>query len=350
MKGNHVTLKDIAKKLGITAATVSRALKDYPDISPLTKKAVLEMVKEMKYRPNPIALNLRKNQSNTIGVIIPNIIHNFFSSVISGIMEKADEEGYSVVICQSNENYQREVREAGVLFSSRVDGLLISLSNETKEYEHLKEFLDYQVPVVLMDKICDELEVSKVVVDDFEGAFHAVEHLIKQGCKRIAHIKGPNAPSNVKARYEGYLKALKKHKIPFDPNLVFECQQMSYEDGYEQTSNMLTLPTLPDGIFAGSEMAAVGALVALKENKIKIPEEIAIIGFNDFKMASVIEPSLTTVYQPGEEMGRVAVEILLNEIKLSQKDKPITHRTETLKTHLIERDSSNRRKNSISVK
>lgn len=340
MKGTPVTLKDIAKRLGITVATVSRALKDYPDISTHTKKAVLDLVKELKYRPNPIALNLRKNQSKTIGVIIPEIMHNFFSTVISGIVETADIYGYSVVLCQTNESYQREVRETGVLLDSRVGGLIISLSNDTKDYAHLQEFLDYNIPVVLIDKICDELEVSKVVVDDMEGAFHAVEHLIEQGCKRIAHLKGPVGPSNVKYRYEGYLKALEKHKIPLDKNLIFECTHMTFEEGYAQALKMLQLSKIPDAIFAGAEIAAVGALVALKEKNIKIPEQIAVVGFNDWKMASVIEPALSVVYQPGEEMGKIAFQILLNEIELSQKDETIIHKTEVLKTHLIERKSS----------
>lgn len=343
MKSNPVTLKDIAKKLGITAATVSRALKDYPDISPKTKKLVLAAVKEMKYRPNPIALNLRKNQSKTIGIIIPNIVHEFFSTVISGVIKYADEAGYSVVLCQSNEKYHQEVREAGVLLTSRVDGLLISLSNETDDYAHIQEFLEYDVPVVLIDKVCDELEVSKVVVDDFEGAFQAVEHLILQGCKRIAHIKGPNTASNVKARFQGYLKALEKHQIDFNASLIFECKWMTYEDGLEQTAKILSLAQLPDAIFAGSEMAAVGALSALKSKQIKVPEQIAVIGFNDFKMASVIEPSLSTIYQPGEDMGKTAVKILLEEILHLQNNEPITHQEVILKTHLIRRNSSHKK-------
>lgn len=343
MKSNPVTLKDIAKKLGITAATVSRALKDYPDISPKTKALVLAAVKEMKYRPNPIALNLRKNQSKTVGIIVPSIVHDFFSTVISGAIESADEAGYSVVLCQSNEQYHREVREAAALLSSRIDGLLISLSNETKEYAHIQEFLDYDVPVVLIDKVCDALDVSKVVVDDFEGAFKAVEHLIKQGCRRIAHIKGPDTASNVKARFQGYLKALEKHQISFEPSLIFECNAMTYEDGYVQTQKIISLAQLPDAVFTGSEMAAVGALVAFKEKKIKIPEQVAILGFNDFKMASALEPSLSTIYQPGEEMGRTAMNILLEEIKNIQNKQPTIHQEIILKTHLIRRNSSHKK-------
>lgn len=340
MKSNPVTLKDIAKQLGITVATVSRALKDYPDISQSTKEAVLKLAKELKYRPNPIALNLRKNRSNTIGVIIPEIVHDFFSKVISGILETADAAGYSVMLCATNESYQREVREAGALMASRVDGLLISLSNGTKDFVHLQEFLDYGIPVVMVDKVSEILPVSKVIVDDFEGAFQAVSHLIAQGCKRIAHFKGREAASNILCRYQGYLEALKTHQIPFDASLVYVCERMNFEDGVALAQQMLQETILPDGIFAGSEMSALGALVTLKAAGVKIPGQVAIVGFNDWKMAAFIEPPLTAVYQPGEAMGRLATEILLEEINLHQKEKPITHRTEVLPTELIVRASS----------
>lgn len=343
MKSTPVTLKDIAKQLGITVATVSRALKDYPDISQSTKEAVLKLAKELKYRPNPIALNLRKNRSNTIGVIIPEIVHDFFSKVISGILTTADAAGYSVMLCATNESYPREVREAGALLASRVDGLLISLSNGTKDFAHLQEFLDYDIPVVMVDKVSEVLPVSKVIVDDFDGAFQAVSHLIGEGCRRIAHFKGKEAASNILYRYEGYLKALENHQIPFDASLVFECERMNFEDGVKIAQEMLEQGFLPDGIFAGSEMSALGALVTLKAAGVQIPGQVAIIGFNDWKMAAFIEPALTAVYQPSEAMGKLATKILLEEIDLHQRGKAITPRTEVLPTKLIVRASSLRR-------
>jgi LacI family transcriptional regulator len=340
MKGNPITLKDIAKQLGITVATVSRALKNYPDISPQTKEAVLDLAKKLNYRPNPIALNLRKNRSNIIGVIVPELVHHFFSTVISGIMEAADEAGYTVMLFQSNESFEKEVKEAGVLLASRVDGLLISLANETKSFEHLEEFIEYNIPVVLFDKITDNLAVSKVIVDDFEGAFHAVEHLIQQGCRRIAHIRGPLGPSNSHLRFNGYVAALEKYQIPFAEELVFQCEKVTHEEGIEFVKQMLAMPQKPDGIFAVADQVAIGAATALKNNGIKIPDEMAVVGFSDWLMTSIVEPPISTVAQPGFEMGRTAVKRLLEEIDLVSKDQVINPHTEILKTTLLVRQSS----------
>jgi LacI family transcriptional regulator len=340
MKSSQITLKDIAKQLGITVSTVSRALKGYPDISPETKKTVLELAEKLHYRPNPIALNLRKNRSYSIGVIIPEVVHYFFSTVISGIVETADEAGYSVILCQTNESYHREVREAGVLLSSRVDGLLISLANETKQYEHLQEFLDLNIPLVMFDKICDSLDTSKVVVDDFEGSMKAVEHLIQQGYKRIAHIRGPFGPSNAEERLKGYLEALKKHNLPIDEQLIFPCERVSYEEGYAFVKTMLHFQEPPDAIFAVADWVAIGALQAIKDEGIRIPEQMGIIGFSDWRMCTIVEPALSSIYQPGFQMGKIATQILLEEIENNHQKLPNNLVTETLETSLMIRKSS----------
>jgi len=343
MKAHHVTLKDIARQLGVTVATVSRALKDYPDISPATKKAVLELATQLKYRPNPIALSLRASRSNVIGVVIPEIVHHFFSTVISGIMDVADQAGYSVMLCQTNESYQREVREAGTLLNSRVDGLLISLSNETEQYDHLQEFLDHGVPLVLFDKVCNELDVTKVIVDDYEGAFTIVEHLIMRGSDKIALMRGPTAASNSRLRLAGYAAALKKHGLPVREEYILECAGgVTYETGMRLTRQIMQLPDPPNAIFTVADPVAIGAITVLKQMGFHVPADVAVAGFSDWEMASVVEPALTSVYQPGFEMGQVSAMLLLEQIEMTQNGREIVPVTKTLPTKLMVRQSSAR--------
>ncbi|MCU0446133.1 MAG: LacI family transcriptional regulator [Microscillaceae bacterium] len=345
MKGTPVTLKDIAKQLGITVATVSRALKGYPDISPQTKQAVIELAEKLHYRPNPIALNLRKNHSNIIGVIIPEIVHNFFSTVISGIMDVADAAGYSVIICQTNESYTQEVKEAGVLLGSRVDGLLISLSNETKQFDHLEEFMRLNTPIVLFDKICDELNTSKITVDDYEGAFTAIEHLILQGYQRIAIIKGH--AYNSMERFRGYKAALEKYGMPILDELVFEGAKLHYEEGIAFAKQMMSMPQPPDAVLTVADWLAVGLLVGVKQCGKKVPQDMAIIGFNDWQVATALEPPLTSVYQPGFEMGQLAAKTLMAEIEANEKNQPYEPINQVLKTKLIIRESSSAKKEAV---
>ena len=344
MKAQHTTLKDIARQLGVTVATVSRALKNYPDISPATKKAVLDLAAQLKYRPNPIALNLRASRSNIIGVVIPEIVHHFFSTVISGIMDVADQAGYSVMICQTNETYRREVRETGTLLNSRVDGLLISLSNETELYGHLQEFVDHGVPLVLFDKVCDELDVTKVIVDDYAGAFGIVEHLIRQGSGKIALMRGPTAASNSRLRLAGYVDALKKHALPIREEYILECTGgVTYETGIRLTRQLMQLPDPPDAIFAVADPVSIGAISVLKQMGFGIPYDVAVAGFSDWEMASVVEPALTSVYQPGFEMGQVAAKLLLEQIERVQDGRETTAFTRVLPTKLMVRQSSLRK-------
>ncbi len=341
MKNSHPTLKDIAQQLGITVATVSRALKGYPDISPATKKAVLELAAKLKYRPNPIALNLRSNRSHVIGVIVPEIVHYFFSSVISGIIDIADQAGYSVMLCQTNESYQREVRETTLLLNSRVDGLLISLSDGTVSFDHLEEFLEHTIPLVLFDKVCDELNVTKVIVDDYIGAFEAVEHLILGGKKRIALIRGPLNSSTNRLRMQGYMDALRKHNLAVADQYIMECLHgVSLEEGVFFTNQLMQLPHPPDAIFAVADAAAIGALNTVKKAGKKVPQDIAIVGFSNWEMASVVEPPLSSVYQPGYEMGQVSAKLLLEQIEAVQNETMLEPVTKVLPTKLIIRESS----------
>lgn len=214
---NNVTLKKIAEILGISITTVSKALKNYPDVSTKTKKAVLELAEELHYTPNSFAVNLRTKESKTIGLIIPEVVHHFFSNVINGIIEEAEKNGYLVIILQSNESLALEKKQVDLLLNKRVDGIIMSLSNQSNFDDHIKEIIARGIPFVLFDKISKLINCSKVIIDDQKAAFEAVEHLILKGCKKIAHIRGPINPQNAIDRFLGYKKALEHYKIPFDP-------------------------------------------------------------------------------------------------------------------------------------
>ncbi|MEL6534690.1 MAG: LacI family DNA-binding transcriptional regulator [Bacteroidota bacterium] len=344
MKQQPVTLKDIAAKLGVSVATVSRALRGYPDIRPETKEAVLELAEEMRYRPNPLAMNLRKNQSNIIGLMIPEVVHHFFSSIIEGVMEVAEEQGYTVMICQSNEEFDRERRDVGMLLSARVDGLLISHANSTTDFAHLQEYLDLGIPIVMYDKVTDNLDVSKVVVDDYQGSFQATEHLIVQGCTRIAHIRGPQGVKNAEERLQGYKEALIKHGLPVDEELIKSTYKVDLAEGASATSELLSLPHPPDGIYAVTDLVALGVMQTLRESGIRVPDQMAVIGFSNWFVSSVVDPPLSTVHQPGTEIGKTATTMLINEIRLGQAEKAVVHETRVLNTRLVVRESSKRKR------
>jgi len=339
MKGNPVTLKDIANELGVSMGTVSRALKDYPGISAKTKKAVKDLAKKLKYRPNPVALNLKSQRSKIIGVVCPKIFHTFFSSVISGIMHAADKEGYTVIIVQTNESYKKEVKEAKVLLQSPLEGLLISTTFETEKYDHIEQFLDYGIPVVQYDRINDKLDTSKIHVDDYDGAYEATQHLIDQGCKKIALVRGKLIPL-IQRRLEGFKDALKANGLKFSEDLVLETKTSDIEEGVELTSGLLELKPKPDGILSFADDTALGLMKGLKAKGIRIPQDIAIVGFNDSDMSTLVEPALSTVAQPGYKMGKRAAKILFREIEVVKNDDDPIPEEVTLKTELVIRSSS----------
>ncbi|MEZ4828892.1 MAG: LacI family DNA-binding transcriptional regulator [Bacteroidia bacterium] len=346
MHKRQITLADLAKELGISTATVSRALKDYPDISVETKQKVIALAEKLHYRPNTLAAGLRKRESKIIGVIIPDIVSHFFSSVINGIMEIAYQEGYRVMVCQSNESFEKEVADAQALLASRVDGVLVSIAHQTDDFDHFHEFADMGVPVVFFDKIPlkDFDEASKVVVDDFMGAYNTVEHLILQGCRRIAHFRGPVIAYTSLNRFEGYKKALQDYGIPYDELLVLACETISMEEGRQFCKTVLSLPQPADAIFAVTDMVALGALVEARDSGKKIPEDIAIAGFSDWQVSSIIDPPLTSVAQPSKEMGQIATRLLLREINAFKNNIPFAFETVVLKTELRIRDSSSLKK------
>lgn len=336
MRKSQVTIKDIAKKLNISPSTVSRALRDHPDISAKTKEMVNSLAEELDYQPDSIAQSLKKRKTNLIGVIVPEIKHYFFSTAISGIEEVAYRAGYAIIVSQSNESYDRECVNVRALISNRVAGLLISIAQTTENSDHFKLLERQGIPFVFFDRVCEDIEASKVVVDDFNGAFNAVEHLINSGYKRIAHLAGPKHLSISQQRLDGYLSALKKHKIPYDKNLVVY-GGLNEEDGIIGFQKLLQLDHLPDALFAVNDPVAIGAFEKIKEHGLEIPEDMALVGFSNNPISSLIEPSLTTVEQPAYEIGKRAAELLIEQIKFGES---FIMRKDMLKTKLIVRDST----------
>ncbi|MPQ47230.1 substrate-binding domain-containing protein [Marinifilum sp. N1E240] len=337
-KENNITIHDIAKALNISGSTVSRALNNNTRISEKTKKAVRDKAKELGYQPNALASNLRTSCTNTIGVIIPRISRYFFSSAITGIEEFAREKGFNVIICQSNDLEARESDCVQTLFASRVDGVISSVALKTNNYEHYKTFTNRNIPLVFFDRVCDELETSKVVVDDFKGGFIAAEHLISKGCKRIAHISGPQHLNIYINRLQGYLKALRKHDITVDQNLILE-SPLTREDGLRCAKELLESSNPPDAIFAGNDTTALSIILYAKEKGIRIPEDLAIMGFSNEPFSEYLSPSLTTVEQSGFDVGIKATELLIDIITNKSGN---TQETIVLPVKLIERESTNK--------
>ncbi|MBQ0734664.1 LacI family DNA-binding transcriptional regulator [Aquimarina celericrescens] len=337
MNSKKTTIHDIAEKLNITASTVSRALNNNPRISEATKKTVLDMARSLNYQPNNLAAALRKGKSQLIGVIVPTINRAFFSSVIRGIEELANKLDYRVVVSQSNEDVDNEIATLNALINARVDGILVSIGKNTKQFGHYQELIERGIPLVLFDRTTNEISTSQVVIDDFVAGYMATEHLIKQGCKKIAHITNYHKVNIYKERYRGYLEALKDYNIPFEKSLVLE-GNMQLEDGRECTKQLIASGEEFDAIFSASDYAAMGAMQVLKEKNIKIPEEVALVGFSNEPFTSFTDPPLTTVDQFPIEMGQAAAELFF-EILNSTKKKIIPQKT-VLHPELIVRASS----------
>lgn len=338
MKNTQATIRDIAIKLDISISTVSRALRGVSDVNPVTKKAVVEMASQLNYEPNRVAQSLRIKRTNTLGVIVPEIALHFFSSAISGMQEEASRHGYSIMICQSLESYETEKQNIRMLAANRVDGLLISISSETDDYRHIRQLIDKDIPIVLFDRIIDTLPVSKVVVDDNEGAFKAVDHLIQSGCRRIAYLGGPSGLYISNQRKKGYLDALKKHNIDIDNELIIHCHELR-DEPVSRIKSVLELPLekRPDALFCFNDPIAVTAMQAAKEKNIRVPEEISIVGFTNEPVSAFIEPSLTTVSQPSHAMGQRAIQLFIEQKQDPENFIPITA---VMKTELIIRNST----------
>lgn len=336
----ETTLKEIAETLGISITTVSKALKNYPDVSEKTRKAVVALAEELNYTPNSFAVNLRTKESKTIGLIIPEVVHHFFSNVINGIIAEAEKKGYLVIILQSNESLELEKKQVALLVNKRVDGIIMSLSNESNNDFHIKEILRKEIPLVQFDKISKLIPSSKVIINDQKAAMEAVQHLIDKGCKKIAHIRGPENPQNAIDRFIGYKKALEKNGIPYDSKLVYTCKNVTFEEGVEFAKQIVEEHPDVDGIFVITDLVAVGVLAYFNEKEIQVPNQIAVIGFSNWFMSQVITPKLSTVDQPSYEMGVAAFGLLLEEMICHKDGKVFVPRTIELETSIIERESS----------
>ncbi|AGA79084.1 LacI family DNA-binding transcriptional regulator [Echinicola vietnamensis] len=343
MKLGQATIKDIAKALNISSSTVSRALKDYPGISKETKEKVKALAKKLNYRPNAVALSLRKSKSSTIGVIIPEVVHFFFSTVISGIEEVAYANGYNVILLQTNENIAREIAAVDTIISNQVDGLLVSFSKETANFDHFKKLMDYHYPIVFFDRIPNLKDTVNVSVDDQTGAYRAVKHLIEQGYTRIVHLAGPENLKISIDRKEGYIKALKEANIPIREEWIIPCPKGTPDESETICKALLSDPSnRPDAVFASNDIAAAGAMQAAKSLGLKLPEDFGAVGFSDWQFSSMIAPPLSSVSQPGFKMGEKAAQLLLEMID-SESEEAFRSRTEMLETGLVIRESSLRK-------
>jgi LacI family transcriptional regulator/LacI family repressor for deo operon, udp, cdd, tsx, nupC, and nupG len=337
MKVHQTTIYDIAKELNISKSTVSRALTNHPEVKIETRKAVLELAEKLDYQRNMLSINLISKKSNLIGIIVPEFETSFFPQVVIGAQEMASKFGYNIIVSQSNEKFETEVANSKVMLASQVDGILVSISKETRSYEHLKIFQRKGIPMVLFNRVCDELIVPKVVINDYDAALGAVEHLIQTGKRRIAHLAGPDSLITSRKRLKGYLDALKKHKIPIDESLIIP-YDLTLGKVKIYIRHLMELKYPPDGLFIANDPAAIEAIRTIKEMGIQIPQQIGIVGFSNDYGSNLIEPGLTTVAQPKRLIGSTAMQLLLDLI-----DKDVSQWkavTKTLDSELIVRNSS----------
>lgn len=335
-KSQQITIVDVAKALGVSPSTVSRALNNSSEINENTRQEIIRVANELEYRPNLLAQSLHRGETHTIGVVIPDIQRPFFAGVVAGIQKIASEAGYRVMICQSNESHSTEVLNVQALMASRVDGLLISHSKETNSFEHIKLHLRKGIPIVHFDRVCDELETAKVIQEDFDGSFALVEHLIQRGCRRIAACAGPADLLISQKRLNGYKAALQKYGLPIEQELIFH-SNFKKEDSLNALTAWLDLPQKPDGIFSVHYGNAIEMMVTLKQKGIKIPNEIALAAFGDDLLASLFEPSLTVYNQFPYVVGQEAATILIDNIIHKETFVPFT---KVIKGELVVRDSS----------
>ncbi len=309
-----VTIYDIALKLDLSSATVSRGLQDHPAINKNTRKKIQQTAKELGYRQNNFASSLRKQKTNTIGVIIHELNSNFITSVLAGIEKITTEAGYDLIIAHSSESYQKEAANALNLFHKRVDGLIASLAFDTKGLEHYKPFEEKGIPVIFFDRVEEQSESTKVIIDNYKCGYQATQHLIQQGCKRIVLVTA-NLKRNVYAqRHKGYTDALYDNNIPYNKEYIL-IKDLSEQCGVEAALQILKMKPLPDGAFITNDFSAAVCMQTLKEHGINIPADIAIVGFNNDAISKIVEPKLTTIHYPGIDMGEIAARNLINHLK-----------------------------------
>lgn len=336
-KAKEVTIYDIAKKLNLSPATVSRGLQDHPSISKKTKKKISDMVDEMGYRTNHFARNLRKQQTKTIGVLVHELNSNFITSVLAGIEKVTAEEGYDIIIAHSSESYVKEAANAKNLFNKRVDGLIASLSFDTTGLEHFKPFTEKNVPVLFFDRVEQDGNNTVVIIDNAHCGYIATQHLIDQGCKRIVHITSSLKRNVYSQRFKGYKDALFDNGIDYEESLLL-INDLSEKAGVEAAMKIMKMKPLPDAAFITNDFVAAVCMRTLKEHGISIPDDIAIVGFNNDAIGKLIEPALTTINYPGVDMGEIAARNLINHLKGISN----IHQTNTIivRSDLIIRKSS----------
>ncbi|MDP4151643.1 MAG: LacI family DNA-binding transcriptional regulator [Bacteroidota bacterium] len=310
----EITIYDIADKLNISVATVSRGLKDSDAVSKRTRKRIFELAEKMGYRSNHFARNLRQQHTNTIGVIVHELNSTFITSVLAGIEKVTAEAGYDIFITHSSESVVKEAANAENLFHKRVDGLIASLSFTTESMDHFKPFADKGIPVIFFDRVEQDANNSVVIIDNYKSGYLATRHLIEQGCVRIAHVTSSLKRNVYSERYKGYKAALSDSELPFDERLVM-VKDLSEKSGIDAAMQLLQLKPVPDGIFFSSDFVASVAMRTLKEQGVAIPDDIAIVGFNNDVVGTLVEPALTTINYPGIDMGEIAARNLINHLK-----------------------------------
>ena len=333
----QTTIKDIALILKISTSTVSRALRDAPDVGEETRKAVKALAEELDYQPNKLALSLLKKQTNTIGIIIPNLDY-VLATMVKGIDEVALDAGYTVMVCQSDESFGREIVNTKRLLDSLVDGFIISVSSETMVFDHIKKIQTKKIPFVLFDRVIDNINVPKVRLDNLEGGRIATQHLIDQGYKKIALLGGPENLNISNERIQGYLNTLKLNKIKVDRNLIIKCD-FNQDYAYMATKELLMMKNRPDAIFAISDRLAIGAMLAIKEMGLSMPKDIGLVGFNNEPITKLLTPSITSVEMYAFEIGKATAKIF---IEMMHSDADLSDKDVIFKPKLFIRESSNR--------
>lgn len=337
---SKVSLANISKILGMSKSTVSKALNNYADVSPETRKKVLDLAEELNYKPNVFAQNLRSQESKIIGLIIPEIVHYFFSTIISGVVETAENFGYSVIVVQSNDDYKDEVKQLKLLLDKNVDGILLSLADNTIHFSHIKDIIKEGIPFVLYDKISKLIDCNKVVIDDVMAAQMATQHLIDIGCKKIAIIRNHLKSQTTIDRHKGYKKALLENGMLYDKRIDFEGYDVSFNTGKIAADIICENHKEIDGVFAVTDLLAIGALGSFREHGIAVPDQVSVIGFSNWFLSQITTPHLSTVDQPGFEIGKTSFNLLYQEIQNKKKKITVPSQTVVIPTTVISREST----------
>ncbi|WP_010517006.1 LacI family DNA-binding transcriptional regulator [Croceivirga radicis] len=334
----EVTIYDLAKTLNYSPSTISRALNNHKSISKKTIKLVKETAEKVGYRPNNLAAGLRNNKSKTIGILVPHLNRPFVSTLISGIEESARKAGYNVLISQSYDEAEIEIANARTLYDSRVSGLIVSLAMQTELYDHFKQFTDQGIPIVFVDRVPKTYNSYKVIIDNYTAGYKATKHLIQGGCKRIAHFAGSQHRNVYEDRKKGYVDALKEHDLPIDESLIIPFKTLSFEEGEKATKKLLKMEQPPDAIFSANDTAAVSAILCAKKMGFSVPEDLAIIGFNDDPISKIVEPALSTISHPALKMGKISAKRILEHEQKEQDD--LLTEVSVLNTEVIARAST----------